>query len=71
MLYIGGGREEEGALRVRFVLCPTGDISIAAKSTGYTFAPFPIAEYEGTEDQKNSVPDCCCCLISQCYASLL
>ena len=42
---VDNGQEGEGDLRVRFILCPTGDLSIAAQSKGYTFAPFPIAEY--------------------------
>lgn len=61
----------EGTLRVRFSLCPTGELSICARSTGATFSPFPIAEYEGTTEETNAIPDCCCCLVSNCYAELL
>lgn len=53
------------------MLCPTGDITICARSIGATFTSFPIAQYEGTADQTNSVPDCCCCVMSACYAQLL
>ena len=63
--------QPEGTLRVRYSLCPTGDITICARSTGNsgaTFTPFPIAEYEGTGGERNDVPDCCCCCISSCYA---
>jgi hypothetical protein len=38
----------EGTLRVQFLLCPTGPLSLIAKSAGPTFSSFNIAEYEGT-----------------------
>jgi hypothetical protein len=36
---------DHGALRVKYSLCPTGPISIIAKSVDNTFQPFPIALY--------------------------
>jgi hypothetical protein len=63
-----GANHAEGTMRVRYSLCPTGDISICARSTGATFTPFPIAQAEGTADQRNDIPDCCCCCVSACYA---
>jgi hypothetical protein len=45
--------QPEGTMRVRYSLCPTGDITICARSTGNsgaTFSSFPIAEYEGTTE---------------------
>ena len=48
-----GISQAEGTMRVRYLLCPTGDITICARSTGATFTSFPIAEAEGTADQKN------------------
>ena len=48
-----GISQAEGTMRVRYSLCPTGDITICARSTGATFTSFPIAEAEGTADQKN------------------
>ena len=68
---MGMGGQGHGTLRVRFSLCPIGELSLIARSTGATFDSFPIAQYEMTADQKNDVPDCCCCLISKCYAQLL
>jgi hypothetical protein len=62
------GGQSEGTLRVKFLLCPTGPLSLVAKSAGPTFSSFNIAEFEGTTSQNNSVPDCCCCCISACYA---
>ena len=56
---------------MRYILCPTGDLSLVAKSDGYTFRDFPIAEYEGTTDETNNIPDSWACIISNCYASLL
>jgi len=71
----GAGNQGPGTLRVRFLLCPTGPMSLVGQSSGnpgkntsYTFTGFNIARYEGTENQTNGVPDCCCCFISQCYA---
>lgn len=60
-----------GSLRVSYNFCPTGPISIVGKSLQNTFLPFEIAEYEGTKDVNNGVPNCCCCLMSSCYAELL
>ena len=69
MAHMGEGAH--GTLRMRYSLCPTGPMSLVGESRGATFKPFPIARYEGTEDQKNDVPSCCCCFISACYAKLL
>lgn len=44
---------------------------MCAQSAGATFTPFPIAQYEGTKEQTNGIPDCCCCIVSSCYAELL
>lgn len=66
-----GGNQGPGTLRVKFLLCPTGEMSLVGESAGTTFSSFNIAKYEGTAEQTNSVPDCCCCCISACYAELL
>lgn len=66
------GGNAEGTLRVQFLLCPTGPMSLVAKSAGPTFSSFDIAAYEGApKNENNGVPDCCCCCISACYAELL
>lgn len=41
----GGQSGAEGTLRVQFQLCPTGPLSLIAKSAGPTFSSFNIAEY--------------------------
>lgn len=41
----GFGGQSEGTLRVQFLLCPTGPLSLIAKSAGPTFSSFNIAEY--------------------------
>jgi len=67
-----GSQGGEGTLRVRFLLCPTGPLSLIGQSIGgnpnASFTGFNIAQYEGTASQTNTVPDCCCCCISACYA---
>lgn len=38
---------DHGALRIAYTYCPTGPITLMAKTTQNTFEPFPIAQYEG------------------------
>ena len=49
----GTGEQPVGTLRVMWKLCPIGPMSLLAKAVMVgleqaTFAPFNIAEYEGT-----------------------
>lgn len=57
----------EGTLRVRYDVCPLGPISIVGKSDKDTVIPFNLAKAEGSTD-SNKLPDCCCCVISNCCA---
>jgi hypothetical protein len=43
--YGGGVSGGEGTLRVKFIMCPTGPLSLIAKSAGPTFSSFNIAQY--------------------------
>lgn len=66
------GPSGEGSLRVRFLLCPTGPLSLVGQSTGgnpgANFTSFNIARADGSEGESNNIPSCCCCFISACYA---
>ena len=39
------GNAGEGTLRVKYILCPTGEMSLAGQSSGPTFGKFDIARY--------------------------
>ena len=44
------GIASEGTLRIKYILCPTGEMSLVGQSTGPSFSKFPIARYEGTAE---------------------
>jgi len=37
--------QAEGTLRVQYILCPTGELSLIAQSSGPSFSKFNIARY--------------------------
>ena len=73
----GSGEKPVGTLRVKFDLCPIGPISLLAKAVMIgmeqaTFAPFNIAEYEGTAESTDFASDCgCCCCLCSMYKHML